>query len=242
MITNRTRGVVLCGILVSASAAWSNERAVLSRLAQAASHLTVTNVSASPVPGIHEVEIVEDRARLYVTADGNHLFAGDVYALSDDGLINLTEARRAAQRREVLSELAVDDMVVFRANNGTKAVVYAFTDVDCPYCRQLHADIDQLNGYGIELRYLAYPRGGPGTPTYYKTVSVWCATDRQRTMTAAKLGESIDPATCDNPVAEQFALGRSFYIGGTPALFTELGEQLSGYLPPDEIARRLGLL
>ena len=73
-------------------------------------------------------------------------------------------------------------------------------------------------------------------------VSVWCSPDRQSAITAAKLGKSVATATCDNPVADQFALGRSFYIGGTPALFSELGERLSGYLPPDEIARRLGLL
>lgn len=239
---NKSRSVVLCGILLSTSAAWCDEGTVLGRLAKAASHLTVANVSSSPVPGIHEVEIAEDRARLYVTADGNHLFAGDLYVLSDDGLINLTEARRAAQRREVLADLKVTEMVVFPPTDGVKAVVYAFTDVDCPYCRQLHADVDQLNGYGIEVRYLAYPRGGAGTPTYDKMVSVWCAPDRQSAITAAKLGESVATATCDNPVADQFALGRSFYIGGTPALFSELGEMLSGYLPPDEIARRLGLL
>lgn len=133
-------------------------------------------------------------------------------------------------------------MVVFPPTAGTKAVVYAFTDVDCPYCRQLHADVEQLNGYGIEVRYLAYPRGGPGTPTYDKMVSVWCTSDRHGAITAAKLGESVATATCDSPVADHFALGRSFYIGGTPALFSELGEMLSGYLPPDEIARRLGLL
>ena len=34
------------------------------------------------------------------------------------------------------------------------------TDVlnDCGYCRKLHREISQLNDFGIEVRYLAYPR------------------------------------------------------------------------------------
>jgi len=116
--------------LVLASVAWSDEATVLRKLTQAASHLNVAGISASPVAGMHEVEIKEEMSRLYVTADGNYLFAGDVYAVLADGLVNLTEARREVQRQEVLAGLAAADMIVFAPTAGTKAVVYVFTD--CP--------------------------------------------------------------------------------------------------------------
>ena len=233
---------VLGSALLSASTSWCDESTVLRKLAQAASHLTVADIDISPIPGIHEVEIEEDKARLYVTADGNHLFAGDLYAISSNGLVNLTEARREARRRQALAQLDATDMIVFAPAEAVAAVLYAFTDVDCHYCRQLHDDMARLNDLGIEVRYLAYPRAGPGTPTYDMMVAVWCAENPQAAMTAAKRGETVVSPTCADPVAEQFELGRSLHIGGTPTMVTEGGKQLYGYHPPDELARRLGVL
>ena len=91
------------------------------------------------------------------------------------------------------------------------------------------------------MRYLAFPRGGSDTPTYDKMVSIWCAEEPRAAITAAKLGEAVIGATCDSPVAEQFALGQSLHFGGTPTMFTERGEMIAGYLTPDELARELGL-
>lgn len=80
-----TRRFALVSALLSASISWCDESTVVRKLAQAASHLTVADIGISSIPGIHEVEIEEDKARLHVTADGNHLFAGDLYAISSDG-------------------------------------------------------------------------------------------------------------------------------------------------------------
>ena len=141
----------------------------------------------------------------------------------------------------MLGDLVTEDMIVFAPKAGTKGIVYVFTDVDCGFCRKLHEDIDQLNELGIEVRYLAFPRGGPGTPTYDKMVSIWCADEPREAITAAKLGEAVADAACDSPVAEQFALGQSLHFAGTPTMFTERGELIAGYLMPDELARQLGL-
>ena len=238
---DRARSAVLATALAVPMAAWCSETTVLRKLTEAAPHLNIAHISASPVAGMHEVEIEEDAARLYVTEDGSFLFAGDVYAVAPDGLVNLTERRREGRRRELLGNLVAGDMIVFAPKAGTKEVVYVFTDVDCGFCRKLHQDVDELNGLGIEVRYLAYPRGGPGTPTYDKMVSVWCADEPREAITAAKLGEPVAEATCDSPVAEQFALGQSLHFGGTPTMFTERGELIAGYLVPDELARELGL-
>ncbi|MCY3813510.1 MAG: DsbC family protein [Gammaproteobacteria bacterium] len=233
--------IVLVSAVALPMAAWCGETTVLRKLTEAAPHLNIAHISGSPVAGIHEVEIKEDLSRLYVTEDGNFLFAGDVYAVSTDGLVNLTERRRTDQRRELLGNLVSEDMIVFAPKAGTEEIVYVFTDVDCGFCRKLHQDIDQLNGLGIEVRYLAFPRGGPGTPTYDKMVSIWCADEPREAITAAKLGETVADVSCDSPVPEQYALGRSLHFGGTPTMFTERGELIAGYLVPDELARQLGL-
>lgn len=46
---------------------------------------------------------------------------------------------------------------------------------------------------------------------------------------------------CDSPIADQFELGHELGVTGTPAIFTEKGELIPGYMPADELVRRLGI-
>jgi len=116
-----------------------------------------------------------------------------------------------------------------------------FTDVDCGYCRKLHSQMSELNELGIRVRYLAYPRSGPDTPSWEKAEAVWCAKDRKDAITRAKKGEKIerDAACKDTPVAADYELGEEMGVRGTPAIITETGEYLGGYLPPPQLAKYL---
>ena len=87
-----------------------------------------------------------------------------------------------------------------------------FTDVDCGYCRKLHMEMDEINALGIEVRYLAFPRAGPGSRSYEKIVSAWCAKDAQQAITELKMGRSIPDRSCANPVMEQYALGQAMGV------------------------------
>lgn len=46
---------------------------------------------------------------------------------------------------------------------------------------------------------------------------------------------------CGSPIADQFELGHELGVTGTPAIFTEKGELIPGYMPADDLVRRLGL-
>jgi thiol:disulfide interchange protein DsbC len=94
---------------------------------------------------------------------------------------------------------------------------------------------------GIEIRYLAYPRAGIPSPSADKLISAWCAKDKQSALTAVKSDQTIPNATCDNPVAAQFQMGAKVGVNGTPALFMPDGKLMPGYLPPEELARSLGI-
>jgi len=91
---------------------------------------------------------------------------------------------------------------------------------------------------GIEVRYAAFPRSGPGQPSAKIMESIWCAEDRQEAMTEAKLGNKIETLTCDNPVNKQFALGQQVGVQGTPAIFMANGVLLPGYKPAAELAEQ----
>ena len=129
--------------------------------------------------------------------------------------------------------------MVFAPEKEVKHTISVFTDIDCGYCRKLHQEMAEYNKHGIKVRYLAYPRAGVGSEAYEKAVSVWCADDRQKAMTAAKTGGELKQKTCDNPVEAQFMLGQQLGISGTPALMLEDGQIFPGYVPADRLITML---
>jgi thiol:disulfide interchange protein DsbC len=100
-------------------------------------------------------------------------------------------------------------------------------DIDCTYCRRL-PEISELNRLGIRVRYLMYPRNGPGTEAWRKAEAVWCSADRHDALTRAKRGETIKPGKCETPIAAHYALGQRLGIQGTPGIITDRGEYLAG--------------
>ena len=114
-----------------------------------------------------------------------------------------------------------------------------FTDIDCGYCRKMHSHIAEYNERGIQVDYLFFPRSGPGTPSFAKAVSVWCAKDRQSAFTAAKAGSDPAPLQCDNPVSEEYKLGIDVGVDGTPTVFAPDGSKIGGYLTPDQLQAQL---
>ena len=202
--------------------------------------LGVQGVAPSEVPGLFEVET--DGGLLYVTEDAGYLIAGNVYQIREDGLVNVTERKRAAQRRELFASIDQTDLISFAPEDGAKAAVLVFTDTDCGFCRQMHSQMAQYHALGIEVRYLAYPRAGVGSPTYDKMVSAWCSADAREALTALKRGEGIPERYCEShPVGEQYELGQLVGITGTPAILLPSGRLLPGYVPPDDLAALLRL-
>jgi thiol:disulfide interchange protein DsbC len=193
-----------------------------------------TSVRAGPAPGYFEV--IYGPEVIYVSADGLYLMRGDLIDVKTQ--TNLTEERRLSARLKSLAEVGEDKMLVFGPKDA-KHTVTVFTDIDCPYCVKLHQEVPELNRRGIKVRYLAFPRAGLNSPSYRKTVSVWCAADRNQALTDAKAGKAVPDATCDNPVADQYALGQRLGVTGTPTLILDDGQLVPGYVPAARLVQAL---
>jgi hypothetical protein len=103
-----------------------------------------------------------------------------------------------------------------------------------------HQEVPQMNKMGVEVRYLAYPRSGVGSPSYDKLVTAWCSSDRQDAITRMKRGEEL-PAKSYNPVAHEFEIGQLAGLSGTPAIVLEDGRMLDGYVTADDLGKTLGI-
>ena len=184
--------------------------------------------------GMYEVRDGADI--VYVSNDGKYLFIGNIIELENQK--NLTESVRKAARKKVLSSISEDQMIVYKPKGKVKHVLTVFTDIDCGYCRKLHGDMQQYLDQGIEIRYLPFPRAGVGSDSYKKAVTVWCSKDKKKKMDEAKLGRDfkISDKLCKNhPVDKSLALVEQLGINGTPALITEDGTIMPGYIPPNAI-------
>lgn len=203
--------------------------------------IPVESVSPTPIDGIYALELPGGQF-LYGTADGKYFFAGDLFEVQNGDLVNRAEVQRTARRKELIDAVAREDMVIFSPEGPTKAAINVFTDVDCTFCQRLHQEVPKLNEMGIEVRYLAYPRGGIGSAAFDKMVSAWCAKDPNTAITRLKNAGNIPNATCENPVAQQYELGLQVGVQGTPTIIAADGEMLrGGYKPADEIAQLLGV-
>jgi thiol:disulfide interchange protein DsbC len=235
--------VALLGAALSASAATPEKPAAKSDdprvvIASKLPGAKPEQVRPTPLPGIYEVTL--GRLTLHVTADGKYAIAGDLYDLSSEA--NLSEKNRTTVRVRSLAKLKDSDTIVF-GNAGAKHTVTVFTDTDCGYCRKLHSEMAELNRLGIRVRYAAYPRGGPGSEAWNAMEAVWCAKDRRNALTRAKAGEHMAKANCGaTPVASQYHLGEEMGVDGTPAIFTESGEKIGGYMPAAKLLEQLNEL
>jgi thiol:disulfide interchange protein DsbC len=232
---------LLLGDAMSAAAPSATNPAdsVVAKLKALRPDLEIEGAAPSPISGLIAVQI-SGGSMLYATADGKYLIAGDLYEMGDT-LVNLAEKERDQKRKELIAGVSLSDMAVFPAVGHRKAVITVFTDVDCGYCRKLHLQVPAMNKMGVEVRYLAYPRSGVGSPSYDKLVTAWCSTNRQDAITRMKRGEELPPKTCDNPVAHEYELGQLAGLTGTPAIVLEDGRMLPGYLTADELGHVLGI-
>lgn len=215
----------------------SVEQTVRTSIKDLVQNAQIDSVSPSAMPGFQEV--VLGGQVLYVSNDGKYLLSGAMWDVAKKQ--NLTDLRFAQLRKDALASLGEDKRIVYKAKDP-KHRVTVFTDIDCGYCRKLHQQMADYNNAGITVEYLFFPRSGVGTESFKKAVAVWCAADRNDALTQAKNGVALENKTCANPVTEEFELGRKIGVSGTPAIITDDGTQIGGYLTPEQMLARLDQL
>ena len=212
----------------------ADPRMALLKLLPAGSKLD--DLKPSPIAGIYEFSQGADVS--YLTVDGKYFLDGSVYDMGTRE--NLTEELRTKARVALIGAVPESQMLIF-SPKSPQYTITVFTDVDCGYCRKLHSEMAELNTLGVRVRYLFYPRTGPNTDSWRKAEAVWCSPDHNAALTRAKAGAPVDTSkSCNpNPVAREYALGQSIGVRGTPAIITEGGAYINGYMQPRELVEEI---
>lgn len=226
---------LLFGVSTIAADADPQLEAVRAKVSSMFEAIDAEHVNPSPIEGWYIVQ--KGPIVAYISADGRYLMQGDLIDL--DLQVNLTEQSRNSVRRELVASLEDDDSILFSPAEP-KYSVTIFTDIDCTYCRRLHAQINEYMDLGIAVRYLLYPRNGPASRAWTKSEDVWCAQDRNQALTAAKLDRDFETTKCDaSMINKHYALGQGVGLSGTPAIVFDDGTLVGGYLPPAALSARL---
>jgi thiol:disulfide interchange protein DsbC len=237
--------VMFCGVLMllpvsvfaqnASDTAGQNLREKLTRSLGGASQgqLEVIAIRETPMAGLLEVEL-NSGERLFSDRSGDFLITGDLFQATADGLVNLSNESRKLKIVEMIAAVPQEEMIIYRPDS-VKEVITVFTDADCTFCRKLHGDIEEILGQGIEVRYLAFPRGGAASSVFPKMISIWCSDDRQKALTQAKNGQNLPERECNSPVLKHYELGNQVGISGTPALVLKDGTVIPGYLDVERL-------
>ena len=239
----RNTGAIFCGLVASLmlSPVYADVATDIEKVRETASKM---------FRGIGEAEIVKSPAEnvyrigfatggfAFAYVDGDYVLMGDLYNVDEQ--VNLSEKATNDKMIAVIDEVPTDKMIVYGPKDAKRHIT-VFTDIDCGFCRKLHAEVPELNEAGIQVRYLAYPRAGINSPSYNKYVSVWCNADPLQSLTDAKSGKSVPSATCDNPISDTYAIGKDVGVRGTPTIILDNGTVRPGYVPASELIELYGV-
>ena len=195
--------------------------------------VSVKEITYSKERDIFIVDI-GDIQPIYVLPNTEYIILGDIFSLKGESPESETEKDKGRFRLKILSEIDQDSFIRFKSNNE-KSVLTVFTDVECTYCRKFHSEINEYLENGISINYLAFPRTGIDSSSYEKMVAAWCSSEKKESITNLKNDIDIGMYECENPVESHFEIGRRIGVTGTPAIITQSGLLLPGYIPAKEL-------
>jgi thiol:disulfide interchange protein DsbC len=226
---------------------------LLARLRTLYPATTFKSVSTTPWPGVFEVSMGANLA--YVDGSGRHFLFGHLYDMREQR--DLTAERRQDLARIDVQTLPLADAITEVRGDGSRFLAI-FSDPDCPYCKRLEIDLEDLTN--VTIHTFVMPLVSLHPEARDKAVRVWCASSTDASgpaepskLTAVRLqawhllmrASSADgsspsaqvktEAECDHPIDRNVALGETLGIHGTPTLVAGDGRLLQGASGRDQV-------
>jgi thiol:disulfide interchange protein DsbC len=194
-------------------------------LAKTYPNTPISEIKASPVPGVFQVTM--GRTVAFADKTGRYFIFGPMFDMHEQ--VDLTAETRNELNRAKWDALPLD--LAFTVTKGDGSRKFAvFSDPDCTFCRRLERELLKLDNYTMHV--FLSPVAALHPEARQKAQSVWCAKDRAVAWTSLMV-EGIAPseATCDNPLDKIELLTRELGVSGTPSLVRDDGTFKAGFMP-----------
>jgi len=218
-------------LLVAFSTAHAGENEIRQSLQSKLPNIgKLEHIVKTPYAGLYEV-VIGDQL-LYTDEQGLYMFDGSVIEVKSRS--DLTEQRRHQLFAVEFDQLPLELAVKKVKGNGKRKMAY-FTDPNCGYCKRLEKELAKVNN--VTLYLFLYPIF-EGSDEIVRNVR--CADNPVKAWDDLML-KDIAPAsaTCKTPTDKVMALGVKMRVNGTPNLIFGDGMQVPGFMPAQEIEKRL---
>lgn len=178
--------------------------------------------------------VVKNGEVIYFNDDLTLLIRGDVVDLVKSQ--SLTKKLIEDNQPKIdIGALSTKDAI--KLGKGTRRI-YVFSDPDCPYCRKLEQEINQLKD--TEVFIFPMPLETLHPKSRMVAESIWCQANQEKGWRDYMDAGVIPKATtCNNPISRNLALAAKLGINGTPAIIFEDGSLVPGAISAKDINDKL---
>lgn len=229
---------ILLTLAILSAQSIANNDTIIKNLAPFFGKINADNIVKTPFKGVYEVVTLNPISSVLISEDGRYLIEGDVVDLKIRAKMPASQKVKKL-KQNLLNGIDDKDKIIFKAKNE-QYIIHVFTDVDCPFCQKLHAQMGRMNELGITVKYLASPLATLHPKAQGKMEKIWCAADKVKAMDAYKKHRTVpNSKACDNPVSQQLTIAEQLGVNGTPAIFLADGSHIPGYMPADRLLKRI---
>ena len=179
-----------------------------------------------------------------ISDDAQYVTDGEISVIENGQFTGLDIDFEARKNQSVFAELDESQLITYPATSSERAVIYVATDVNCPFCRKLHQQIDSLNKKGVTVKTIGYPIY-EASPEQMR--GIWCQADASSRRTAldnAMLKAQMTPAPA-NCTADDVIPNREKAAGlaviATPAIYRDDGVLFQASFESPEFLEFLGV-
>ena len=136
-----------------------------------------------------------------------------------------------------VTKLPLKNAIVREKGNAQNAL-FVFTDPRCPFCKKLEAELAQLTD--VLIYTFLTPLTSLHPDAKELSARIWCAKNQGKALEDVMIkGTEIESkAQCTTPLTENEKLMAELGIKGTPTLFFENGERVTGALSSQAIKEK----
>lgn len=196
----------------------------------------VESVTKTPYSGLYEIFmggqiIYTDEKLTFLIAEGRLVDPKSKKDVTGERLEELTKVD--------FNSLPLEQAIKVVKGNGSRKLV-VFSDVDCPYCKQLERK-ELSNITDVTIYTFLYPLEQLHPDAANKSKSIWCAPNRVKAWNDWILNNKLPATTgnCEVPLERIGELAKKAGVVSTPTLIFADGKRVLGAQPYKEIEKYL---